>query len=668
MHTDDAAVTAAEFRSIGTASYSPDDNKLRLYPFARLDSATYERVSKAGFSWAPRQKLFVAPSWSPEREDLLIELCGEVGDEDTSLVDRAEDRADRFEGYSDKRLGDAHAARDAVSRLADNIPLGQPILVGHHSEKRARKDAERIRNGMRKAVRMWETSTYWQRRAKGALAHAKYKEQPAVRARRIKGLESDLRKFKKNTEESVAFIAAWRREELTLEQAKTIASHDRVGGCKGGWSLWAELDDGKATVAEAAAHAIGVHERGNAVRARWITHTENRLAYEHAMLNESGGLAADKYDIQPGGRVQLSGFQAGWYVVQRVTRKDGRIVSVSIIREYCRVVGVEEVVGYEPPSAAAAEAIAKANKLPPLVNYPGEGFRHMTAAEFDRAKRYSDFYHVKKLAPTASHGAHRLRHAPPEIGKHYNTVGVYLTDAKRVDPPAPAAAVAEAPREVLAPKVEPHQPRPAKRPDPEAETFQAMRESLRTGGGVQAVSVPQLFVTPGELARETVELADVAGRTVLEPSAGTGNLARECVAQGAASVRCIDIASACVQALQAIDGLTVKRADFLDCMPGEGEQVERIVMNPPFADGADVRHVTHAFTYWLAPGGRLVAIMSAGVRYRSDKATVAFRTLVEQHGGEIEDLPEDSFKASGTSVPTVRVVIEKPASEAGSAS
>jgi hypothetical protein len=37
--------------------------------------------------------------WTPEREDLLIELCGEIADEDTSLVERAEERADRFVDY-----------------------------------------------------------------------------------------------------------------------------------------------------------------------------------------------------------------------------------------------------------------------------------------------------------------------------------------------------------------------------------------------------------------------------------------------------------------------------------------------------------------------------------------------------------------------------------------
>ena len=35
--------------------------------------------------------------WTPEREDLLLELCGEIEDEDTTLIERAEARAERFE-------------------------------------------------------------------------------------------------------------------------------------------------------------------------------------------------------------------------------------------------------------------------------------------------------------------------------------------------------------------------------------------------------------------------------------------------------------------------------------------------------------------------------------------------------------------------------------------
>jgi hypothetical protein len=108
-----------------SATYSPEDNKLRLYSTTRLDSETYQRVKAAGFKWAPKQDLFVAPAWTPERADLLVELCGDIGDEDTSLVDRAEERADRFLDYKAARAGDATRAHDAVKAIADNIPFGR---------------------------------------------------------------------------------------------------------------------------------------------------------------------------------------------------------------------------------------------------------------------------------------------------------------------------------------------------------------------------------------------------------------------------------------------------------------------------------------------------------------------------------------------------------------
>jgi hypothetical protein len=215
-----------------TATYSPEDNKLRLYALTRLPADLYARVKAAGFKWAPKQQLFVAPMWTPERADLLIELCGEIGDEDTSLVERAEERADRFDGYSDKRGDEAERSRAAVAEVADGIPLGQPILVGHHSERRARKDAERIENGMRKAVRLWEVSRYWTARAAGALRHAQYRELPAVRARRIKTIEADKRKHERTRDEALKFLALWRKvTPITLERAKGIANYDHVSHC-----------------------------------------------------------------------------------------------------------------------------------------------------------------------------------------------------------------------------------------------------------------------------------------------------------------------------------------------------------------------------------------------------------------------------------------------------
>ena len=62
-----------------TATYSPDDNKLRLYCVHRLDAETYAQAKALGFRWAPKQELFVAPMWTPQREDFLLTLVDEIG-------------------------------------------------------------------------------------------------------------------------------------------------------------------------------------------------------------------------------------------------------------------------------------------------------------------------------------------------------------------------------------------------------------------------------------------------------------------------------------------------------------------------------------------------------------------------------------------------------------
>nr|AVI43598.1 hypothetical protein [Klebsiella pneumoniae] len=57
---------------------------------------------------------------------------------------------------------------------------------GHHSERRARRHAQKIENGMKRAVMLFERAEYWEQRAQASLRHAKYKERPDVRYRRIK--------------------------------------------------------------------------------------------------------------------------------------------------------------------------------------------------------------------------------------------------------------------------------------------------------------------------------------------------------------------------------------------------------------------------------------------------------------------------------------------------
>jgi len=644
------------------ASYDPADDKLRLRASARLDAETYARVKAAGFTWAPRQDLFVAQAWSPAREDLAIELAGEIGDEDTTLVDRAEERAERFEGYQGRRADEAAATQAAVDALAEGaFPAGSPILVGHHSQAKAEKAAERIESGMRKAIRLWDTSEYWRQRAAGALRHAKYKELPGVRHRRIKGLEAEARKHQRTIDDARRFLAAWHREDLTLERATSIANYDHHTVQEDGKSyrttLWSMLSEGRMTPEAARDVAVDGHERAIGNATRWLAHLENRLTYERAMLEEAGGVVSDHHNIEVGGRVRaLNMGTEEWLIVERVNRSGerakGPIVS---LRTPAGRVEIEDVMGYRPPVDGAAAAVAAATKLPPVANYPSEGCREMTKAEWSsRAPHSSGFYRLVTIPATETTGAHRRREAPIPGGGGWKTQPVYITDAKRVDPPSAQPQAAPAPelaREVVERPARPRRPRPTNPAD-------ALREQLKAG--VVAVSAPELFPTPPAIAELVVAAADIRpGHRVLEASAGTGAILRA-LAQVETLIMVVavelqpDLAARLPGMVQPFARGSVEAGDFMELAPKLG-LFDRVTMNPPFS--AEIEHVTTAFGL-LGPRGRLVAVMSAGVRFRSEKRYAAFRELVASRGGTIEDLPERAFRGSGTDVRTVLVTMQ----------
>jgi len=158
---------------ITQATYSPEDNKIRLYADARLDDETYARIKAAGFKWAPRQELFVAPSWNVPREDLAIELAGEIEPEEMTLAERAQAKSDRLADIADKRAEQANAFRNAARNISERFAGGQPILVGHHSERKARKDKERMHSADSNAVKASQAVGYWLYRAESVERHAK---------------------------------------------------------------------------------------------------------------------------------------------------------------------------------------------------------------------------------------------------------------------------------------------------------------------------------------------------------------------------------------------------------------------------------------------------------------------------------------------------------------
>ena len=150
---------------------------------------------------------------------------------------------------------------------------------------------------------------------------------------------------------------------------------------------------------------------------------------------------------------------------------------------------------------------------------------------------------------------------------------------------------------------------------------------------------------------------------ILEPSAGTGNLARRLANLGH-KVDCIEYQPALASQLIA-DGIynSVKCCDFLAVKPPIDPELlyDRVVLNPPFDRERDIDHVIHAWKF-LKPNGRLVAIMIAGTEFRETIKARAFRAFVEQNNGRFTDLPARSFASVGTYVNTIILEINRDGS------
>lgn len=164
------------------------------------------------------------------------------------------------------------------------------------------------------------------------------------------------------------------------------------------------------------------------------------------------------------------------------------------------------------------------------------------------------------------------------------------------------------------------------------------------------------FWTPQAVGRQALAALDLQPHhLVLEPEGGRGNLADLAAAiVGRENVHTCEMLDANRKVLEE-KGYRILGRDFLEMEP---EPVyDRILMNPPFNNGADLAHVRHAMKF-LKPDGRLVAITSPSHRYVKTHAAQEFRDLLEMAGENIADIEPGAFREAGTEAATVIVAFD----------
>lgn len=191
----------------------------------------------------------------------------------------------------------------------------------------------------------------------------------------------------------------------------------------------------------------------------------------------------------------------------------------------------------------------------------------------------------------------------------------------------------------------------------------AFEAALADGVAVDQKRTLEQFFTPRHIAARIALALDIApGMTVLEPSAGAGDLIEQLLEIGVreAQITAVEIDPGLISDLHCrFPGATIIAADFL-ALPEDREVFDRVAMNPPFGRGADMAHVARAVRL-LRPGGILAAIMSPHWTFAEDAQSLSFRAMLSTLSHEWTPLPEGSFRVSGTGVNTGVLIIRKGA-------
>jgi len=138
-------------------------------------------------------------------------------------------KAERLRTWADSRESKAVQHRAAADEHIAMVPLGQPILVGHHSERRARNDQARFVRNMDKSIEHGNKAEEMRSRAANIEAAAKraiYSDDPDA----IERLEAKIKLAEELRESIRLFNASCRKgvPDFSLLSEQMQKNHEEI--------------------------------------------------------------------------------------------------------------------------------------------------------------------------------------------------------------------------------------------------------------------------------------------------------------------------------------------------------------------------------------------------------------------------------------------------------
>jgi hypothetical protein len=158
-----------------------------------------------------------AVTWKIERTATALRVAGfdvevsidntarPVAEVEADKQERLENRAEALDAKAERRDAQADAAEARRKASLARVPEGgEPIKIGHHSEKRHRKAIDTAWNDLGKSVEADRAADEAHRRAEACRANVDYRQKPVVIARRIEKLKKEAAKWQKSIDSMAA--------------------------------------------------------------------------------------------------------------------------------------------------------------------------------------------------------------------------------------------------------------------------------------------------------------------------------------------------------------------------------------------------------------------------------------------------------------------------------
>jgi len=126
---------------------------------------------------------------------------------------KIEAKRENFKRLAKKARKESSQAYEQAHKIGSIIPFGQPILVGHHSEGRHRRDIEKINNNMRKSIEEDKKAEYYENKAENYGEYKISSDDPEA----IQKLKEKLKNMEAAREEMEAINKEYKRYKGNID-------------------------------------------------------------------------------------------------------------------------------------------------------------------------------------------------------------------------------------------------------------------------------------------------------------------------------------------------------------------------------------------------------------------------------------------------------------------